>query len=290
MPDSTRRARSHEPSVVEVVVLDGDDRVLEVRRDRGQVDVDVAVALVVEDVDEAARGVVDVGVDLRLHVGDRRRVGELALVRVVAREHGADRPGADRREHGDRDQHDPERAPALARGAQVPVGAGPPAAQLRSRRRLRRRRCRGCSSPVGAKRRRVGSRSANPPGGAGLQGSGRGSRRNRRMHWRDGLLTPQRCGAPAVLSSSWVKRHGACSGYAGRIATARMNSAANSATMAAPREERARALLDPEGPHPAPAGEAFVQRYRPLPPTVAAGSLERSYDNPSRVPERQTGP
>jgi hypothetical protein len=114
------------------VVLDGDDRLLEVRRDLREVDVDVSIALVVEDVDEAALCVVDAGIDLRLHVADGRRVRKLALVGVVAREDRADSPGADRGEDGDRDEHDAEHAPALAWGAQMPVGTGPTAAQFRS--------------------------------------------------------------------------------------------------------------------------------------------------------------
>ena len=98
--------------------------------------VDVPVALVVEDVDQAARVVVDVGVDLRLHVGDRRRVGELSLVGVVAGEHRADRARADGREDGDRDQDDSKNASPLAGRAQVAVRAGPAAAELGTSRGL----------------------------------------------------------------------------------------------------------------------------------------------------------
>ena len=121
---------------VVVVILDGHDRLLEVGRDRRQVDVNVAVALVVEDMDKAAGRVEDVGVDLRLHVGDGGRVGQLALVGVVPREYGADRPGSDRGHHGDPDEHDSQRASPLLRRMQVAVGARAPAAELRSRSRL----------------------------------------------------------------------------------------------------------------------------------------------------------
>ncbi len=122
---------------VEVVILDGDDRLFEVRGHLVEVDVDVAVALVVEDVDQAARRVVDVGIDLGLHVADGRRIGEFALVRVIRSEGRADRAGADRREERDRDEHDPEHAAAFARGAQVAVGSCPPAPQFRLSRSLR---------------------------------------------------------------------------------------------------------------------------------------------------------
>ena len=122
---------------VEVVILDGDDRFLEIRRDLSEVDVNVAVAVVVEDVDEGSCGVVDVRVDLRLHIGDGRRAGQLALVRAVAGKDRADGSGADRREHRDRDEDDPQHPTPFARGAQMPVGAGAPASQFRPRRRLR---------------------------------------------------------------------------------------------------------------------------------------------------------
>ncbi len=96
----------------------------------------VAVALVVEDVDETAGRVENIGVDLWLHVADGGRVRKLALVGVVPGEHGADRSGADRGNDGDPDEHDPKRASPFLWRVQVTVGAGAPAAQLRSRRGL----------------------------------------------------------------------------------------------------------------------------------------------------------
>ncbi len=117
---------------VEVVVLDRDDRLLEEGRNTRQVDVNVPVAGVVEDLDEVACGVIDVGVDLWLHVGDRRGVRQLALVGVIAREDGADRAGSDRSEDRDEDQHDAEDASAPTRLPQVAVGARAAAPELRA--------------------------------------------------------------------------------------------------------------------------------------------------------------
>src|ERR1700722_11788801 len=95
------------------------------------------VSGVVEDLDEVAGCVVDTRVDLRLHVGDRRGVGQLALVRVVSGEHRADGAGADRGEDRDEDEHDAEHAAATSWLAQVAVGASTPAAELGARGCLR---------------------------------------------------------------------------------------------------------------------------------------------------------
>ena len=49
------------------------------------------------------------------------------------------------------------------------------------------------------------------------------------------------------------------------------------------------AFLDPEGSDPAPARSAFVKRNRHE-SKVAGGPLERTYDNPPRVPGPVRGP
>ena len=107
-----------------MAIFDGDDRLYEQRRHVGEADMDVAVPAVMEDIDEVIRRVVDVRVDLGLHVRDRGGVRKLALVGVVAGEDSSDRARADRREDGDEDEDDAERAAAAARPAKVAVSAG----------------------------------------------------------------------------------------------------------------------------------------------------------------------
>ena len=88
----------------------------------------MAVARIVEDVDELPRRVIDVRVDLRLHVHDGGGIGKLTLVGVVAREGGTNRARPKRHEQGHHHQDHPQHPPTREWLAQMQVSADSTAA------------------------------------------------------------------------------------------------------------------------------------------------------------------